>query len=267
MPQTDDSFLKILKDLDNYHKSFLYKQPNTTSLWSDEDTEGNYVQGGRGKWRMTNHLNQERDWEKISYSYNDDGLRGPKPDVNAKKKIIFAGNCVFFGHGVYVEDSFPHIYSKKIGASYINISESRIFTDMIEDIDRISKWFKPDKIVFSSCRFFDASSFIELHMRLRFNKLFYKDKEQRSLIRNELRGRIKKSHFTHMTYIFEYLKNKYKCPIVYIHQKDFNPFTYEGINIININEDLMVDLGRDNKHPGPQSHNLIANEIYKLQPE
>ena len=29
----------------------------------------------------------------------------------------------------------------------------------------------------------------------------------------------------------------------------------------------MVDLGRDNKHPGPQSHNLIANEIYKLQPE
>ncbi len=197
-------------------------------------------------------LNPTHTWDKIEYRFNSLGLRGPEPNYNAKHRILIAGGSFCIGVGVGIEQTFASKLCSKLGdSSYINLSDYDTFTEMYDDLKIYIDKFKPTMIVLGDSRFVDEYGFTwrKLWLDHRDTK-FVKD------IRKVLQKRNKKI----VEMMVYYFQHKYNIPthLVYAKRKDFK---------FDIDDGLVIDpldLARDGRHPGPDSHENIANELYEL---
>jgi len=261
---------KLKELITNYelYKDGLYKEPHSIAYTSDHDDGTIHSIGAVGRDRRMKHLKMDLDYKDsiIKYEYNELGLRGPQPKEDAKYRIIFAGSCTFKGEGVLLQESFPHILSSKMDANYINVSDAGNFAKMLEEVEGHAKWYKPHLIVLGESRFFDVFEWIDAYLRVQMKKSYLYDKEIPEEFRHEVRGQLKERNFDLLKYIFHYLSNKYPN-VWFLHSNDsyakkLNDGMYEGVNTLYINDRHHIDLGRDCRHPGPGSHELIANELY-----
>jgi len=278
---------------DNVNLS-LYKAPFTIEKYYGRDDEKTHY-GDPGKDPICNHLIQDVDYKKIKiqYKFNSFGLRGPEPNAKkSDKKILFAGGSFCFGTGLNVEDTFPYILSEMMGADYLNLSDVDSLTELIPYLKDIKSKFNPDYFVLCDTRFINEIDWIRTftyqniseggdldmteiiktnEIRRRSLKLFeLEDYETNHLItKNELK-RFANEMFNieamnTMTMFDSFCKDIFNIPMafVYFDRKLFTSkeFEFKNLRSIKINKKEVVDIARDNVHPGPKTNYYIANLV------
>lgn len=246
----------------------LYKEPNSMYEYYSHDNEGAFEYGGQGRDPLTKHLIQDIHWDKtpVSYEFNSLGLRGPEPDYNADTRILFVGGSLVHGVGVNVEDSFPYKVAKAMNASYINVSDTDSFTDLFDEIEEYMFSFEPHYLVMGDTRFFDEFGYAW--------RMLFKDanvsKETRKVVLNELRPLLANRNKKVLELLLYKIHNLYKgVPSVFItsDRKDFafgdGLLTY-STRPMHLTSDHFVDLGRDNRHGGPKTHDIITRQLLDL---
>jgi hypothetical protein len=190
------------------------------------------------------------------------GLRGPEPNYNSKHRILCAGGSFIFGTGIDLENMWiSKLCNKLDDASYINISDSDSVTEVLDPLNEIAKDFRPTCIVLGDARFLDEYGWTWRYLWTSMRKLFGEDqREFANLVRDKLANRNRKT----MELLLFYLKEHYKVPVFFVtvSRKDFNfkgKLKPMGTTLVHIKP---VDLARDNRHPGIQTHENIAQEIF-----
>jgi hypothetical protein len=245
----------------------LYKEPFSEMQYYSHDIEGAFRMGGTGKDPLTCHLEQDIDWsskEVVKYKFNSMGLRGPEPDYNAKKKILFVGGSLMHGVGVNEEDSFPYKLAKEMDASYINVSDTDTLTELFDEIDDHVTEFEPDYLILGDTRFFDEFGYAWTM----FWKNKDKTKEERQILLNDLRPILVKRNQKVMELLLYKINNLYNIPSVFITsmRKDFAFVDIKsyGTKMFYLDNSYFVDLGRDNRHGGPATHDNITLRLLNL---
>jgi hypothetical protein len=194
------------------------------------------------------------------------GLRGPEIDTSKDTKIIFAGGSFTFGSGVHEHQTFAHKLSKRMDASYINISDSDSLLGLLQPILKTAKWYKPDYLVLGDTRFVDEYGWL---VRLTKAKILKKvDSKTSMFLRGEYTKILNERNYNSVYLMLSHLKDKLNIPIYFLisNRKDFNFDTKLDIDGVEVIEcewgELFMDLSRDNSHPGPLSHDQIALELY-----
>jgi hypothetical protein len=250
--------IDILNSVTIKAKKNLYKTPNTVDQFYGKDIENSFLLDVHGSDIFTSHILQKTNWEEIdvSYQWNSLGLRGPEPNYSAKKKILFGGGSLSLGTGIPVEKSFPHVLSQMLDASYINLSDVDTISDLIEPLEKF-KDFNPDIVVINDTRFIQLYGWALIDI--------YK-------VRNVESGEFYKNVFLECDQKFllmfeSYLKNLFpnaELILAYCVRRAFkNPMpAFKYFKEVRLEKKEVVDIARDNAHPGIQSHSNFAKKIF-----
>lgn len=237
----------------------LFKEPNSSCKYYGKDVAGTFSLGNAGSDIFTSHISQNTDWSLIDfiYQWNSIGLRGPEPEYTANKKIIFAGGSLSLGTGVPVEHSFPYILSQKMGASYINLSDVDTLSDLIEPLAQF-KNFNPDIVIINDTRFIQLYGWALIDI--------YK---MRNVESNPLYKSVFSECDKNFLLMFEsYLQTLFpnaKLVLAHCVRRAFREMpTFQKMITVKLEKKLVVDIARDNAHPGIESHKNFAEEIYKI---
>jgi hypothetical protein len=257
---TPDQLRQFKKE--NFSKIFKEQRvPNTSVPMYGKDSIAHFELGGRGKDTFTSHIIQEYDWTSNDYEYtwNSFGWRGPEPNFNSKKRIMFAGGSLILGTGVPVENSMAYITSKQLNSDYINISDYDSLTELIEPISNIGMEYDPQLIVINDTRFITDSGWV---LNYFIDKTNHIDKNMRDFYISIMR----ESNQTILKMFEELLQYKFPhAKIVFLlakNRKHFkNPPAFKNSITILYEASDIVDLGRDNAHPGIESNKILAGKI------
>lgn len=236
----------------------LFKTPNTTDLFYGKDQPDAFRKGASGTDIFTSGISQTIDWDKkqVEYHWNSLGLRGPEPDYSADNKILFAGGSFSIGTGVPVEDSFPYVLAKKLNASYINLSDADTLSDLIDPLKKFAD-FNPNTVVISDTRFIQLYGWVLIDIF-----------KVRNIEGNNLYKQVFLECDRNFLLMFEsYLKNLFPnatLVLAYCARRAFKmPMpVFEHFKIVKMDRTEMIDLARDNAHPGIETHKAFANKIY-----
>lgn len=250
-----------MNDLDNItikQRKSLYKEPNTTSSVYGKDDGKSFVLDMKGSDIFTSHVVQRTNWDDmyVEYKWNSHGLRGPEPDYNASKKILFAGGSLSLGTGIPVEYSFPSVLANMLDSSYINLSDVDTLSDLIEPLQKY-KDFNPDVVVINDTRFIQQYGWalIDVYkVRNVESKGFYKNVfaecDQNFLLMFES---YLKDLFPNADLVLAYcVRRAFK-----IEMPKFRHF-----KTVELTKKEVIDIARDNAHPGILSHRNFAEKIY-----
>lgn len=235
----------------------LFKIPNTEQEFYGKDCESSCKLNEKGEDIFTSHLIQTTDYKKILFNYrwNNLGLRGPDPDYSANKKIMFLGGSFCIGSGVPVECSFPDILAKQLNANYLNLSDTDCLADFIDPITNFIE-YNPDIVIVNDTRFIQVHGWVlrEVYKR-------------RGLEYTESYKKIFKKSDDQFLLMFEsYLKNLFpKSKLILAHcvRRSFSNLPkFNHFDVVPFKRDDVIDLARDNCHPGIKSHKLFAEKIY-----
>jgi hypothetical protein len=253
----DDDNLKKVFGPRNKTPKILFKEPNTTQNFYGKDNGSSFKLKEKGRDTFSSHVVQETNWNNISFNYtwNSLGLRGPEPNYSAKNKILFLGGSLCIGTGVPVENSFPDILAKMLDANYINMSDCDSIADFIEPVKKFVD-YDPQYVIISEPRFVQSYGWAlidlygkrDLEHTATYKKLFKRADDEFLLM-------------------FEaYLKNLFpnaKLILTYSMRKSFLTIPkFNYFSIIKFTKNDLVDLGRDNMHPGIRTHQIFAEKIY-----
>jgi hypothetical protein len=238
----------------------IYNDPNSTEYWHEpHDIPGKNIIGENGLDGYTKHLKQDKLWgdNSVVYKFNSLGFRGIEPDYSNENRILFAGGCLSFGTGINIEDTYAYKFSKLTNSSYINISESKTIMELLDLLHKYITEFKPKLIVISDTRFFD-----EIGPAIKNILELCTDRKQFMETINIVRAR----NINQIKLFLHYLETTYKTPVYFIatKRKDFNHMgNMKSDNIILLHTKDMLDLARDNYHPGVLTHSRITNKLYE----
>ena len=272
---------------DTHSKGWVQNQPNTETQWYNEDNSIPSM-GDTGSHLRSNHLQQTTDWEKypFTYKWNSLALRGPEPNYSASKRMLFIGNSSTIGQGVAVEDSFAYITANKLGYDYINLSDFYVMTDCLYQAVDICKKYDPQIIVMNNARFIAGGDFGLANLTYLFGrKMFQKfeDREQAEQLKSAFKDMLledaQKSLFMLEQTLYNNCtnakivwfnnsvtenrrNNKSGGSELFAHPDIYN-LCSGSIKYYNYKEQV-VDLARDNKHPGIQSHKNIAKCLMEV---
>jgi hypothetical protein len=254
-------------DEDNLKKAFgpinkkpkiLFKEPNTIQKFYGKDTGYNFKLNEKGTDTLSSHLTQNIDWNEIpiDYRWNSLGLRGPEPDYSAKNKILFLGGSLCIGTGVTVEQSFPDILSKMLNANYINVSDCDAIADFIEPVIKFVD-YNPKYVIISDTRFIQSYGWVLIDL---YGK--------RDLEHTHTYKKLFKRSDDEFLLMFEaYLKNLFpnsKLILARSLRKSFLKIPeFKHFSVVDFTKTDIVDLARDNAHPGPCTHQIFAKKIYE----
>jgi hypothetical protein len=253
----DDALRKFF-GLNNKKPKTLFKIPNTAQDFYEKDNGHNFKLNAKGSDTFSSHVIQYTDWDKISFNYrwNSLGLRGPEPDFSAKNKILFLGGSLCLGTGVPVEQSFPDILSKMLNANYINVSDCDSIADFIEPVKQFID-YKPQYVIVSDTRFIQSYGWALIDL--------YRNRGVEHT--NTYKRLFKRSDDEFLLMFEAYLKNLFpnsKLILTYSMRKAFlNIPKFSHFSIVRFTKDDVIDLARDNAHPGPITHQTFAEKIYE----
>lgn len=261
--QTDKDIIQVQPDSHQRekHRKKIFNTPNTIDLWHGKDdlARSKPWVGGRGRDIFTSHIIQKdvtRD--DIKYIWNSIGLRGPDPDYNAKTKILFGGGSLSLGSGVNVEESFPYIVSKKLNASYINLSAADCLTDLTDLLIEY-KSFEPHYVILNDTRFLQNYGW-GLREMYKVRKLEAEPGYQKYFTQSDI------DCLKLFDYFLKGLFPKAKLILAFCERRAWKSIVPKFHNILKIPfeaKETVVDLARDGNHPGPKSHKLMAEKILK----
>jgi hypothetical protein len=256
----------------------LFKEPFTVFNTYGKDN-GSIRYNQSGKDPICAHLNQDVNYEgfNIEYRFNEFGLRGPSLQ-NKDKKIIFAGGSFCFGTGVNVEKTFPYIISQKLNADYLNISDVDSISELITILKDIKEKFKPDYFILSDTRFISEIGWLRLYILDRFPKENEKKLGWEAIADNTILSNNDIRRFAQHLFektdddtllMFEsFCKELFDIPMifVYFNRKNFanKSFNFKYFQQIKMEAKDVIDMSRDNNHPGPLTHQIVADKILKL---
>ena len=270
-----------------HNKGWVQNNPNTVSQYYNED-DGTNKLGETAKHVRSSHLTQTYDWAKhtVEYAWNNLGLRGPNPNYSADKKILYIGNSSTIGQGVPVENSFAHIASTELGYDYINLSDFYVMTDCIYKATEICKEYNPNIIVMNNARFISGGDFGLANITYLFGKNVFKqfkDREQVEELKLAFKDVLLEDAQKNLYMLEQTLYSL--CSDVKIIWFNNNPTSGRHNNKSGGSElfahpeiyklcsgqveyydykQQVVDLARDNRHPGLQSHRNIANCLIEV---
>lgn len=269
---------KIKSTIKDNVNTQLFKKPFTVLNTYGKDN-GSIRYNDSGKDPICTHLIQTFNYEgvNIEYKFNEFGLRGPSLK-NKNKKILFAGGSFCFGTGVNVEQTFPYIISEQLDADYLNLSDVDSLSELIPILKDIKEKFKPDYFVLSDTRFITEIGWLRLYILDRFpkqneQKLGWEAIADNTILSN---GDIRRfaQHLFEKTdddtlLMFEaFCKDLFDIPMifVYFNRKSFANKTidFKYFKQIKLEAKDVVDISRDNNHPGPLTHKMVADKILKL---
>ena len=238
------------------------RQPNTTVEVYGKDTGGKFTVGQRGLDGFTHDAIQDIDWtlpeNQFGYKWNKHGYRGP--DDNNGVDIIFAGSSLTIGTGVPYEKSYPHLVSQELNLKHINISDFDTLTDLADSLFNFQH-LNPSFVILNDCWAINGVNWL---MR------FWLKKERNNDTRKIIKDIFYDSNSKVMKLFDLAIKQAFpnaKCFILEPEEKrKFWAYEYELQNIKSVAyaKNDIVDLGRDQTHPGPKTHKVFADKIIKL---
>lgn len=255
-----------MENIDNIIKDFnlskkpkeIFKIPNSINYYNGTDQPGLFQLNAFGNDPFTSGVVQTYDWTTIpvEYHWNNLGLRSPEPDYYKKDRVLVAGGSLSLGTGIPMEFGFPHLVAEHFSASYINISDADSLSDLIGPIEKF-KDFNPTLVIISDTRFIQSHGWLLADV--------YHNNKERFKIYDDL---LKRSDRQFIKMFEHFLRNLFPSAKIVISvckrrswrnimpnllYSKFVPFT----------RDMVVDLARDNKHPGIKSHENFAQAILK----
>jgi hypothetical protein len=249
---------RILESITIKENKVLFKTPNTVDKFYGKDQKDVFKLNESGNDVFTSHVIQETNWDKISFNYrwNSLGLRGPEPDYSASTKILFAGGSFCLGTGVPVENSFSYVLSKTLCASYINLSDVDCLSDLLNPLKKF-KDFNPDIVIINDTRFIQIYGWALMKI---YNT---KNIESKNIYKN-IFLECDKNFLVTFEYYIKSLFPKSKLIFSFSERKSFKkiPTNFEFLKVVKMERSDVVDLGRDNAHPGIQSHKNLAEKLY-----
>lgn len=260
----------IENDFPEVDPKFFYNQkeksekqprlPNETIKYYGRHDTGNKCKiGENGTDHFTFNAIQELDWDNnaeldFSYTWNKYGYRGP--DDLTDVGIVFAGGSLLLGTGIPYEMSIPYLLSKKLALNHFNISDFDTLTDMADNLFD----FKLDPKYVILTDFWGVN---DTNWLMRFWLRKEKDEKVRKLVRETFKqsnGKIFK--------MFELaLLQAFPNAQYYILEPNerrkhwFYDYQPTHIKSIQYSKEEMIDLGRDQTHPGPKTHEYLTNKV------
>lgn len=253
-----------------HEKGWAQQKPNTETDTHSTDNLDNFELGGVSKHFLSKGVTQTTDWLKtpFTYKWNSLGLRGPEPNPSADRKMLVIGNSLTLAQGVPEECGMVRLLSDILGYDYVNLSEFFVLTDCIEQLTKITKTYKPSIVLIFTGRFISGMDMMTSYSLKQLDK--FKEETLRKNAVNVM------GHTSgQIINMFETVV-KYNCPDAKYYWvmpskenvRPRDPYYAPGVwsqsnfQKIEMNlKELVVDLGRDNQHPGIESHKLIANHI------
>jgi hypothetical protein len=247
----------ILENFDIKKPKQVFKTPNTVDKFYEKDKGGVFINNVEGTDIFTNHVTQTIDWNSVNfdYSWNSLGLRGPEPDYSKSNRILFAGGSLCLGTGIPVDQSFPFVVADMLNASYINVSDVDTLSDLIEPLTKFTE-FNPQIVVINDTRFIQMYGWALIDI--------YKT---RNIENNDLYKKVFLECDKNFLLMFEsYLKDLFpNATLVLAHcvRRAFKiqmP-SFKYFKVVRLEKEEVVDLARDNAHPGILSHQAFARKI------
>lgn len=253
------------------NKNWQQHAPNSTTDGHNDDVPEAFSLYKSGQHPRSLGVTSTYDWSQHPYQYhwNSLGLRGPEPNPEATKRIVAIGNSLTLGRGVPVENSFIYKVAQHFEADYINISDNYVMTDVLDPMKEILSWYKPHLIYLSEFRFIDAGMFLVWN----FNKQY-----DLKIGKSELMDVLEDSIIKTITMFEDTIRLIAPQADVlwdiglssralwlgdgFTNKKVLNSLTFPCITYTN--EDILLDLGRDNKHPGIQGHDWMTQRLIRI---
>jgi len=238
------------------------RQPNTTVEEYGHDKGGRFIVGKTGADAWTDDAVQNIDWtlpeNQFNYTWNKNGYRGP--DDNGDVDIIFAGSSLTIGTGVPYEKSYPHLVSEELNLKHINISDFDTLLDLADSLLDFNH-LNPKYIILGDCWAINSTSWL-----MRFWLKKEKDLETIDLVR--------KTFYDSNTKVFKIfelaLKEAFpnaKC-FIFEPEEKRKLWSYghelQHIKSVKYKKSDIIDLGRDQTHPGPKTHRIFADKVKSL---
>lgn len=253
-------------------RNWSQHEPNTITDGHNDDQPGQSFTEGRHP--KSQGMTSDYDWTKhpFKYHWNSLALRGPEPNKNAKRKILAVGNSLTLGCGVPVEESYIYKTAKHFDADYINLSDNFVLTDTLYSIKKLIQWYKPTLIYINEFRFIDNATFVAWH-------ILNTNKQQTG--KSELKDLLVEGMFNTIS-MYEDMLRFYapNIPIVWdinVNEKNARQsvladnFANQAIldklsfpTYTFTNKEIILDLGRDGKHPGIKGHTWMAERLTKI---
>lgn len=234
------------------------RMPGETLLWYGKDQQ----EKDKTPEVMTMHLEQTRDWSNvdISYAWNSKGYRGPEPNYNANRKILFAGGSMLLGVGLPLEETLPEVLAKHYDADYINLSDYDSLTELTEPLKKMVD-YNPNYVIIGDTRFVVENNWLMAHIKI-LRKQGMDISKQAMHFFQESFNRTNKDILNIFSNYVENLFPNAKIVFLIAPRKNFK-FETGLLNQVTLTQETMIDLSRDGVHPGPNTIKLVAQNIIR----
>jgi hypothetical protein len=233
--------------------------PGETLLWYGKDQQ----EKDTTPEVMTMHLTQTRSWDDadISYTWNSMGYRGPEPNKHAERKILLAGGSMLLGVGLPQELTLAERLAKHYDADYLNISDYDSLTELTEPLQTLGVDYDPDYVIIGDTRFVVENNWLMAHIKLERKRGMEISSEALRFFQESF-NRTNKDILSIFSKFVASLFPRSKIVFLIAPRKNFK-FETGLLNQVTITPEMMVDLSRDDIHPGPDTINLIADAIIR----
>ena len=253
-----------------HQKGWAQQKPNTETNTHSTDNLDNFELGGESKHFLSKGIIQTTDWlqQPFTYKWNSLGLRGPEPNLNASKKMLVIGNSLTLAQGVPENQGLVSLIANQLGYDYVNLSEFFVLTDCIEHLQEITKTYKPDLVLIFTGRFITGMDMMVSYSLKQLDK-FKEDAIRKNAV--DVMGNTSSTIIEMFETVVKHCCPDAKCHWVVPSKENTrprDPYFAPGVwnkstfNKIEYNlKELVFDLGRDNHHPGTQSHIRIKDYL------
>jgi hypothetical protein len=209
-----------------------------------------------GEVYQNNLKTQPIDWiyrnKKVSYCRNSFGHRSKEINKLDQEFVLFVGCSITVGSAVALEDTFPYIVSNNLNVDYYNLAVEGSGPDLLSF--NMSNWF-------SKIRHIPKTVVIQWPES---SRTFRQDGENITPIgpwscRQHIGTSITKKQWQayESLVLTDYFEHYFKIAQTNIRSL----LESHNVKVIEIQQLPVVDYGRDLKHPGIESHKLIANQV------
>jgi len=207
----------------------------------------------------SNIKSQSSSWKyhttKVFYNRNSTGHRSKEIKDLSSEYFLFIGCSITVGSAVALEETFPYIVAKHANKDYYNLAVEGAGYDMIAY--NLSNWFKqtnikPRAVIIKWPELFRTFR-IHNNTVIPIGPWNCKADIGSVVTTEEWAGFEVVSSTDYFKHYSSIIKDTVESLI-----------TSHGITIINVPDLLTMDLGRDLKHPGTETHKALASSILNI---
>jgi hypothetical protein len=169
---------------------------------------------------------------------------------------------MLMGVGLPIEETLAVVLAKHFNADYLNLSDYDSLTEITSPLEKLGVDYDPDYVIIGDTRFVVENNWLMAFIKIKL-KLHGVDIHSEDLqFFQQTFNNTNRSVLTVYNGFIQNLFPRAKVLFLIAPRKNFN-FDTGLKNQVNMSKDYMVDLSRDNAHPGAKSVNIIAKEIIR----